>query len=326
MAVWSPSPANLERAAAILRQGGVVAFPTETVYGLGAAAFDERAVARVFEIKGRPRFDPLIVHAAAREEVLQLVRAFPPPAQVLADRFWPGPLTLVLPKSPRVPDIVTAGLDTVAVRVPNHPVALELLRRAGVPVAAPSANPFGMTSPTTAEHVERLLGSAVDFVLDGGPCPVGIESTVVLVAPEGEAMLLRPGGVPLEEIEALIGPLRQQTSAGQQPLAPGQLLRHYAPRTPIELCQRVPPPVPGARLGLLAFTPRDVLPGYAAVEVLSERGDLREAAARLFAALHRLDALGLERIFAQRVPAAGLGLAINDRLERAARKAEAPLA
>ncbi len=326
MLVLSASAANLERAAALLRRGGVVAFPTETVYGLGAVALDPEAVARVFEIKGRPRFDPLIVHAASLAEVEPLIAGLPERARAVAERFWPGPLTLVLRKSARIPDIVTAGLDTVAVRVPAHPVALELLRRVGMPLAAPSANLFGMASPTTAEHVRSQLGARIDALLDGGACAVGIESTVVLIPEQGPAVLLRPGGTPVEELEPLLGPLERSTAAGQRPLAPGQLLRHYAPRTPLELCDWVIPPARGERAGLIAFTPQQVTDGFAAVEVLSETGNLREAATRLFAAMHRLDALGLERIVATRVPASGLGLAINDRLERAARQTSETLA
>jgi len=316
------SPAALDRAAALLREGGVVAFPTETVYGLGARATDERAVARVFEIKGRPRFDPLIVHVADWDRARALAVEIPPLAERLARRFWPGPLTLLLPKSPVVPDLVTAGLPTVAVRCPSHPVASELLRRAAIPVAAPSANRFGRLSPTTADAVAEQLGARPDLILDGGPCPVGIESTILSIE-GGAAVLLRPGGLALEEIEAEIGPVRTGPATDARPRAPGRLPRHYAPRTPLTLLEGAPPPDAAAgRSGLLAFRAPAQPQRYAAVETLAPSGDPREAAARFFAALRRLDALGLERIFAEPAPDSGLGRAINDRLRRAAERAE----
>ncbi|GAB4262881.1 MAG: hypothetical protein Kow0054_26910 [Deferrisoma sp.] len=312
---------GIDEAARALREGGLVAFPTETVYGLGAHALDEAAVARVFEAKGRPRFDPLIVHLGAAEDLPAVAAEVPALARELARRFWPGPLTLVLPRATRVPDLVTAGLPTVAVRVPSHPLARELLARAGVPVAAPSANRFGRTSPTRAEHVVEELAGRVDLVLDGGPCPLGVESTIVSLA--GEPRLLRPGAVPVEEIERVTGPLAR--GAPKPGLAPGTLPSHYAPRTPLVLVDSLDAPnLPRGRLGALAF--RGSPPGdrFEAVETLSPRGDLREAAARLFAALRRLDQAGLDAIVAEAVPAEGLGLAILDRLRRAAAGSEAP--
>jgi len=312
------TPAAIERAAELLRGGGVVGFPTETVYGLGAHAMNGRSVARVFEIKGRPRFDPLIVHVPQFESVRALADDVPPLAERLARRFWPGPLTLVLPKRPAVPDIVTAGLATVAVRCPDHPVAADLLRRAGIPVAAPSANRFGGLSPTTAEAVAEQLGDGPDLILDGGPCPVGLESTILAIE-DNVAVLLRPGGLALEEIEADIGFVRTAPAVDARPLAPGRLARHYAPRTPLTLLSDTPPSASAARRsGWVGLRPPPDAARYAAVEPLSPSGDLREAAAQLFAALRRLDALGLERIFAEPVPAVGLGRAINDRLRRAA--------
>lgn len=314
---------QVAQAAAILQAGGVVAFPTETVYGLGAAALNPQAVARVFEIKGRPRFDPLIVHVAEAQAAFELWQTVPTEARQLAEHFWPGPLTIVLPKKELIPDIVTAGLDTVAVRIPAHPLALELLRTFGGPVAAPSANRFGGVSPTTAEHVRQDLGQAVDLILDGGACTVGVESTVIgLVG--GRAVLLRPGATPVEEIEAVIGPVEQMVGSHGRILSPGQMPRHYAPRTRLvvvdreELTEKPPEKWPGLRVGLLAFSGPLHRPGFKAVEVLSPQGDLRQAAANLFAALRRLDAMGLDLILAERVPERGLGLAINDRLERAA--------
>lgn len=311
----------LTDAAERLRSGGIVAFPTETVYGLGAAVFNETALARVFEAKNRPRFDPLIVHIADRESLANLVETVPAAAQTLAERFWPGPLTLVLSKKPAVPDLATAGLPTVAVRMPNHPLALALIQRVGIPLAAPSANPFGHISPTTARHVRDSLGDRVDRILDGGPCAVGVESTIVSFA-TASPTLLRPGGLPTEAIEALIGPLASPdaTTVGQALPAPGMLPRHYAPRTPLRMLdpvQRDAPP-DGQRIGLLAFRPPAHPSAYAMIEILSESGDLREAATRLFGALRRLDAAGLDRLVAEPVPDIGLGRAINDRLRRAA--------
>ncbi len=229
----------IAEAAAILQAGGLVAFPTETVYGLGANALDEQAVARVFDVKKRPRFDPLIVHVANVEGALRLAADFPTVARRLAEKFWPGPLTLVLPKRTVVPDLVTAGCSTVALRIPDHPVAQALLRAANLPVAAPSANPFGQISPTTAEHVRAQLGQAIDLILDGGPCRVGVESTVLQLTND-VPLLLRPGGTTLEEIEAVIGAVKV-LAAGHADLpqrglaSPGTLLQHYAPRTPLVL-------------------------------------------------------------------------------------------
>lgn len=306
-------PLALKEAAEVLREGGLVAFPTETVYGLGAKAFDPLAVARVFEVKGRPRFDPLIVHIGRREEVEALWLRVPPLAKRLWERFWPGPLTLVYYKRPEVPDIVTAGLETVAVRMPSHPVALALLREAAIPIAAPSANSFGRLSPTRAEHVIDDLGDKVDLILDGGPCPIGVESTILSLA-YNPPRLLRPGGVPVEEIEAVIGPV-ERVRVSSRPEAPGSLPSHYRPRTPLLLCGEGVEIPKGLKVGLLAF--RQPRKGFWAVEVLSPRGDLREAASRLFEALHRLDRMGLDLILAEPVPEEGLGLAIMDRLRRA---------
>ncbi len=309
-------PAALSQAADMLAAGGIVAFPTETVYGLGASAFDASAAARVFEAKNRPSFDPLIVHVHTVEQAAACTTDFPDIAQELADRFWPGPLTLVMPKTPKIPDLVTAGLPTVAVRMPNHPVALDLIRRAGVPLAAPIANPFGALSPTTADHVRRHLGDKVDAVLDGGACPVGVESTIVSLAGK-RPVLLRPGGIPAEAIERVVGRLDRPDPNQKKPAAPGQLPSHYAPRTPLYPADANHLPTNG-RVGLLALHPPADADAFAAVEVLSPRGDLCEAAANLFAALHRLDALGLDAIVAESMPNEGLGVAINDRLQRAA--------
>jgi len=317
---------DINRAASLLVQGGLVAFATETVYGLGANAFDTRAVARIFEVKERPRFDPLIVHLGDARWLSDVVTSVPPLARQLIDVFWPGPLTLVLPKTDRIPDLVTAGLPTVGVRMPSHPSALELLRRAQVPVAAPSANLFGQVSPTSAEHVAQQFGSRLDYILDGGLCAVGVESTIVDLSGE-QPTLLRPGGLPLEAIEAQIGPIRTAGSNSRESeaqISPGRFLRHYATRTPLVIADGLEALSRSGRVGLLTLV---ALPGddrFVAVEVLSQRGDLAEAAANLFAAMRRLDARGLDVIVAHLVPEAGLGRAINDRLRRAARRSEHP--
>ncbi|HLP40632.1 MAG TPA: L-threonylcarbamoyladenylate synthase [Fibrobacteria bacterium] len=318
------TPENLRLAASRLAAGDLVALPTETVYGLGAHALDPKALAKVFEAKRRPFFDPLIVHVGDRAWMPGLCSGIDPRAEALMDRFWPGPLTLVLPKSPAVPDLATSGLPTVAVRMPAHPVALGLLREAGFPVAAPSANPFGRLSPTEAAHVAAHFDSGIALILDGGPCAIGVESTILSL--DGVTpVILRAGGLPREEIEAVIGKVDVLRRDPGRPLAPGQLPSHYAPRTPLSLLPGPAPAVPPAvgPTGLLAFREAPRGSRYAAVEVLSPAGDLREAAAGLFAALHRLDAGGLAVILAEPVPETGLGMAILDRLRKAAAAGEA---
>ena len=305
------------KAAEIIRKGGLVAFPTETVYGLGGDALNPSAVAKIFEVKNRPRFDPLIVHIDNFSLLERLCSSVDERARKLME-FWPGPLTLVLPKTHIVPDIVTAGLPTVAIRMPSHPVALELIRQAGTPIAAPSANPFGYLSPTLPEHVREQIGDKVDLILDGGKCPIGVESTVIDLT-QAELTLLRPGGLPVEKIEKTIGKLRICTNDSSRPRSPGQLPRHYSPRTPIRILEGKTFELRrGKRVGFLALrSPKENLP-YEMVEVLSPRGNLREAAANLFASLQRLDKAGLDIIYAEPVPDVGLGRAILDRLHKAA--------
>ena len=309
-------------AAEMIRRGEVVAFPTETVYGLGADATNPEAVARIFALKRRPAFDPLIVHIADRAMSALVASAMPPAARVLAERFWPGPLTLVLPKATAIPDIVTAGLPSVALRMPDHAVARALIEAAGTPIAAPSANLFGCVSPTTAAHVEAQLG-ALRLVLDGGPCRVGIESTIVSFVEE-QAALLRPGGVTLEDIERLIGPLRIGTDP-VRPVAPGQLPGHYAPRLPLALVAMVAdiPAAERAGAALLLPQPDADAEGFAHIELLSTDGALTTVAATLFAALRRLEARPWRCIYAVAVPESGLGRAIMDRLRRASAGAPA---
>ncbi|MBV9719490.1 MAG: threonylcarbamoyl-AMP synthase [Candidatus Eremiobacteraeota bacterium] len=311
--IVAAGPQSIAQAAGLLRAGELVAFPTETVYGLGALAFNVEAVAKIFEVKRRPAFDPLIVHILDRSMLEEVTLGLTPLGEKLAAEFWPGPLTLVLPKAANVSALVTAGLPTVAVRMPAQPVARALLTAVGAPIAAPSANPFGGLSPTRAGHVAEGLGDRVGLILDGGPTEHGIESTVVALEPEPE--LLRPGAVALEEIERIAGPLLRGGRGSVR--APGQLELHYAPRTPLRIVD--PATVPKAqRQAAGVVTLREEFGGYAASRVLSSNGNLREAAGRFFDILHELDSLGLERIDAQALPEHGLGMAMMDRLRRAA--------
>ncbi|MDR1353620.1 MAG: threonylcarbamoyl-AMP synthase [Treponema sp.] len=341
MTLLSACDADLEIAAVALRDGCLVAFPTETVYGLGADAFNPRALARVFEAKGRPRFDPLIVHIAALEDISRVARPEILPSEsrarfeLFSAEFWPGPLTLVLPRRAELPDLATSGLPTVAVRFPAHPVARKIIALSTCAVAAPSANPFGRLSPTSADHVRNQLGEKADFIVDGGISPVGVESTVLDLTVD-PPRILRPGGVSREALEALAGTALggPDNNAGvTAPNSPGMLKSHYAPLTPLLLhggaeMLRLPREkntgylfFSGRSLGLwLARQAPSVGPDRAEtpeIRALSETGSAADAAAGLFSALHRMDALGLLCIHAERAPDSGLGRAINDRLERA---------
>jgi L-threonylcarbamoyladenylate synthase len=306
---------DIERAAQALRAGRLVAFPTETVYGLGAVATNDRAVAAIFAAKGRPRFNPLIVHVTDAVAARALAR-WNDTALRLAAHFWPGALTLVLPRAEGCPLslLVSAGSATVGLRAPAHPIAQALLAATVLPVAAPSANPAGRVSPTTADHVEANLGDQVDLVLDGGPCPIGVESTVLEVTGP-LPRLLRPGGVTREALEAVVGPLAGPAPApdADRPRSPGQLASHYAPARPL----RLDATAVGADEALLAFGPHP-LRGAARTLNLSSKGDLAEAAANLFAMLRALDQPELRAIAVMPVPDRGLGEAICDRLRRAA--------
>jgi L-threonylcarbamoyladenylate synthase len=293
---------------------------------LGANVFSPLGVARIFEVKKRPSFDPLIVHVSKHPDVEKMAIRVPLNAQRLMERFWPGPLSVVLLKREEVPDIVTAGLPTVALRMPRHPMALSLIELAGCPIAAPSANPFGYLSPTTAEAVQKQLGDQIDFILDGGPCAVGVESTIVSFV-QKRPRLLRPGGVVLEEIESIIGPVEVMPVEKGSPSAPGMLPKHYAPRTPMILngSEKKLNSYRRQKIGLLAFRePKESL-RFHHIEVLSKRGDLREAAANLFAAIRRLDTLNLDLIVAEPIPEIGLGRAIMDRLRKASQPLSSPL-
>jgi L-threonylcarbamoyladenylate synthase len=309
----APTAETITEAGRLLRAGHLVAFPTETVYGLGADATNAQAVARIFEAKGRPRFNPLISHVPGIEAARHLA-VFTPMAEALAQVFWPGPLTLVLHKSPGCPvaDLATAGLETIAVRIPGHDLARAILAAAGVPIAAPSANRFGRISPTHAAHVAEELGDACALIVDGGPTGVGLESTVV-DATGAQPVLLRPGAITRDDIARVTKrPVNVHLDEDEAPTAPGQLRSHYAPRARVRLVTNTV----GLGEGLLAFGP-DV-PGHDGPMInLSPRGDLREAAVNLFAALRSLDSTGIRTIAVMPIPDVGLGEAINDRLRRA---------
>jgi L-threonylcarbamoyladenylate synthase len=306
---------EIDRAAGLLRAGELVAFPTETVYGLGADASNDRAVAAIFAAKGRPQFNPLIIHVLKAEHAASLVRV-DERAALLMQRFWPGPLSLVLRRAPqaKVSLLASAGLDTLALRVPAHPLAQELLRVAGVPIAAPSANRSGRVSPTNAEHVLSELDGKIAAVIDGGPCRIGIESTVLDVS-SLKPVLLRPGGVSLELLEAVIGPIEVAAENPTSPRSPGMLASHYAPSLPLRLRAT---DVEAAE-ALLAFG-GDAPSGARKTLWLSRRGDVDEAAANLFAMLRALDRPEFSAIAVMSIPERGLGSAINDRLKRAAER------
>jgi L-threonylcarbamoyladenylate synthase len=321
------TPHSLERAADIIRRGGLVAFPTETVYGLGAGAFDKAAVRRVYAVKGRPALNPLIVHIARIEEIERVAAVTS--NSTVRQRFerlaplWPGPLSILLPRNPALPDETTAGLPSVAVRIPRHPVALELISRAGTPLAAPSANVSTYVSPTTAAHVADGLGSSVDLILDGGACDVGVESTIVsLVHPS--PTVLRHGGVTLEVLERTLGePVSTlaEHATPSRPLSPGLLQLHYAPRTPVIFRGEQAASSAGGKIALVTCGPLpsgDEALRFAAVASLSPSGDLEEAARNLFATLRQLDSAGFDLIVVEECPRTGLGRAIMDRLSRAA--------
>ena len=312
---------DIQQASTYLQQGKLVAIPTETVYGLAGNALDVKAVSSIFETKNRPSFDPLILHVASLEQVNPFVSSFPEKLKCLAEAFWPGPLTVLLPRQASVPDLVTSGLDRVAVRVPNHPLTLALLAQLDFPLAAPSANPFGYISPTQAAHVEAQLGTQIPYILDGGACAVGLESTIVGM--EGEQVVIyRLGGLELPKIESLVGPVTVQAHSTSNPSAPGQLASHYAPRKPFlvgELNELVPKLIQeGKAFGVLSFSTHfPALPSDREF-VLSPSQDLQEAAQRLFIGMRLLDESDAAVILAEFVPEIGLGRAINDRLKRAA--------
>lgn len=313
---------NIQLAIEALQNNQLIALPTETVYGLAANAYEESAIKKIFELKKRPLYNPLIVHLHSQNQLEQVAKDIPEKALMLAEKFWPGSLTLVLKKKSHIPDLVTAGKDTVAVRVPQHLMALALLELLDFPLVAPSANPFGSISPTSAAHVYGYFKEELPVILDGGDCSNGVESTIVGF--NGDTPILyRHGAVSVEEIEDCIGPIELITHNDTSPDAPGMLSRHYAPKTETHLVENIKETLgqfSGKRVGVLSFTelfnPQDVV----AQEILSPKGDLKEAARNLYAALHRLDAQNLEIIIAEKFPNKGLGITLNDRLQRAVKK------
>lgn len=297
----------------------VAAIPTETVYGLAGNIFSENAIQSIFRIKQRPLFNPLIVHLPDVASIDMVATDIPPMARVLAERFWPGPLTLLLPKKDIVPDLITAGKTTVAVRVPNHPVTLALLKQLPFPLAAPSANPFGSISPTTSEHVANYFKDDFPFILEGGACSSGIESTIIGFNEDG-AIIYRYGSLAAEDIEVITGPLQEWIKDDSTPNAPGMLLRHYAPNTKTILSDDIDLTIQahaGKKIGLLLFSQPNTNALVSTQEILSSTGALEDAAKNLYAAMHRLDQQQLDIIIAERFPSKGLGRSINDRLKRA---------
>ena len=314
---------NIDKAVEILNNNDLVAIPTETVYGLAGNIYSEEAISKIFEIKNRPFFNPLIVHIHSIKQLDELTNYIPPKAQLLADAFWPGALTIVLKKNSKVPNIITAGKDTVAIRMPNHPTTLALLEQLNFPLAAPSANPFGCISPTKAIHVEEYFGNSLQMVLEGGDCKNGIESTIIGFESD-VPVLFRLGAISVEDIEKAIGTVKIiNTKENIAPDAPGMLEKHYAPLTSTYLESDIEAAIKlfsNKKIGLLLLSKKINNPQIAHQEILTEHGDLQEAATNLYAALHVLDKLNLDVIIAERLPDIGLGKSINDRLERATKK------
>lgn len=313
---------DIDLAKRTLDRGDLIALPTETVYGLAGNAFSELSVHKIFALKQRPLYNPLIVHIKSADYLREVAHDIPLVAQQLADSFWPGPLTLVLKKKSVIPDIVTAGKDTVAVRVPKHQVALQLLEKLSFPLAAPSANPFGSISPTSASHVLSYFKDKLEIILDGGECEKGIESTIIGFEND-QAIVYRLGSLSIEEIEQKIGKVLTHTHDDTAPNAPGMLSRHYAPTTETLLTSNISSLVStyaGEKIGLLAFkeVPKEI--NVTHQEVLSKSGNLEEAAKNLYACMHRLDKMGLDLIIAERLPNVGLGKTLNDKLQRATKK------
>lgn len=310
---------DIHHAIELLKAGELVAIPTETVYGLAANALNPEAVLKIYETKGRPAFNPLIVHVHDAGEFSKYAADIHPLILILAEKFSPGPLTYVLPKKSIVPDIVTGGGDTVALRVPGHPLTLKLLSQLDFPLAAPSANPFGYISPVLAEHVAEQLNGKIPYILDGGHSMIGLESTVITVE-NNKVVVLRIGGVPLEDLHEVVGELEVRLNISSNPKSPGQLKSHYAPRIPLLLgdVDALLESRKNNKVAVLAFSDRRDAKNIIAQEILSPERDIKDAARNLFSALRRLDKSGAELIIAERFPEFGFGLAINDRLERAA--------
>jgi L-threonylcarbamoyladenylate synthase len=309
-------------AASLLNQNEIVAIPTETVYGLAGNAYSEKALKKIFKLKKRPFYNPLIVHIKSVTDLDKIAAEIPAKAKLLADTFWPGPLTLILKRQSTIPDLVTAGKNTVAVRVPNHPITLALLEQLNFPLAAPSANPFGSISPTKAKHVANYFTNSSLTVLEGGECRSGIESTIIGFEEESP-VLYRLGSISIEEIEGIIGVIKIQIHKGETPIAPGMLSKHYAPQTKTILSKAIAQDLilfDKKRVGVLTYQTVFKNENIVAQEVLSPTGNLTEAASQLYNALHKLDQLHLDVIITERFPDHGLGRTINDRLERATTK------
>ncbi len=314
--IFDYSEENIKRAAEIIKSGGLVAFPTETVYGLGADGFNPIAVAKIFEAKNRPTFNPLILHLPDKEFLERVSDCKSEKVRMLVNEFMPGPLTLILPKTRRVPEIVTAGKESVGIRIPANPVAREFIAACGTPVAAPSANMFGMLSPTAAEHVEKQLGDKVDFILDGGKSDIGVESTIVEYS-DGKFYVLRYGGLPLEKIEEALGEKLAFKQNAVSPNSPGQLKSHYAPKIPVKFIDETDlSEIDPDKTGLLAFRENNY-GDFRVVKILSPRGDFLEASANLFGFLHELENENIDLILVEKVPEKHLGRAIADRLQKA---------
>jgi L-threonylcarbamoyladenylate synthase len=314
---------DINKAKKILCNNELIAIPTETVYGLAGNAYNENALKEIFKLKNRPFYNPLIVHIKSASSITDVAIDIPESAMILAEKFWPGPLTLVLKKKSHISDLVTAGKDTVAVRVPNHPVALALLDKLDFPLAAPSANPFGSISPTNADHVFNYFGGKLEVILNGGECEKGLESTIIGFE-NNQPVLYRHGSISSEEIEKITGKLSTITNSEKTPNAPGMLSRHYAPNTATYLTNNVVELIKcfkGKRIGILVFKNQINGKGIIHKEILSKSGDLNEAAKNLYAAMHRLDENNLDVIIAERLPDIGLGKTMNDKLERATKKA-----
>jgi len=310
---------DISKAIELLNKEDVVAIPTETVYGLAGNIYSEKAIRKIFEVKQRPLFNPLIVHIPSIDHLEKIVREFPVKAQKLAEAFWPGSLTLILPKRLNIPEIVTGGKDTVGVRIPNHPVTLSLLKQLSFPLAAPSANPYNRISPTSSDHVKAYFENTLSMVLEGGECKNGIESTIIGFE-NNEAILYRLGGISVEDIEKIIGKIQIRNTSETTPNAPGMLAKHYAPKTKMYLLDDLDKFIENnksKKIGILKFKENLNTASVEHIEILSKSGDLKEAASKLYSTLHKLDSLNLDLIVAERFPDVGLGKSINDRLERA---------
>ena len=310
---------DLNQVKTALINGDIIALPTETVYGLAANIYLDSALEKVFKLKKRPSYNPLIVHISNAGILEQIAKNIPAKARELANVFWPGPLTLVLEKQDQIPNRITAGKPTVAVRVPNHPIALQLLESLNFPLAAPSANPFGSLSPTSAKHVALYFKEEINFILDGGPCFCGLESTIIGFEND-KPILYRHGAISIEEIEKIIGPIKIKNQNSKNPSAPGMLTRHYAPKTQIQINEDISLALaqnPNKKIGVLSFRKNKKIKTEIHQEVLSISGDLNEASKNLYAALHRLDQMNLDLIISSFFPEKGLGKTINDRLKRA---------